>query len=89
MAWSFHLTSEAKASIYRLDRSVRLRVEEKLEWFVSHFDATTVSPLSFGFKGFFKLRVGDWRVVYEVQEDIQTVIIHDVDHRSKVYKHRS
>lgn len=88
MAWSFHLTPEAKAGIYRLDRPIRRRMEEKLGWLVSHFDEITSNPLSFGFKGFYKLRVGDWRVVYEVKEEIQTVIVHDIDHRSKIYKRK-
>jgi mRNA interferase RelE/StbE len=71
-----------------LDRPIRRRVEEKLAWFVEHFDEVTASPLGFGFKGFFKLRVGDWRIVYEVKEETQTVVVHDIDHRSKVYKRR-
>jgi len=88
MRWSFRLTPEAKEDIVRLDKPVRRRVEEKLEWFVSHFDEVASARLGFDFRGFFKLRVGDWRIVYEVKEEAQAVIIHNVEHRSKVYKRK-
>ncbi len=35
--------------------------------------------------GYFRYRVGDWRVVYEVDEERKTVTILLIVHRSKAY----
>lgn len=36
--------------------------------------------------GYFRYRVGDWRVVYEVREDNSIVIIMLIAHRREVYR---
>jgi mRNA interferase RelE/StbE len=35
---------------------------------------------------FYRLRVGDYRVIYEVEPDVRTIIVHYVRHRSEVYR---
>ncbi|NOR82244.1 MAG: hypothetical protein GQ526_01990 [Ardenticatenales bacterium] len=37
---------------------------------------------------FCKLRVGDYRVLYQVLRDEQTIVIHQVGHRRDVYRLR-
>lgn len=37
-------------------------------------------------QGLFRLRVGDWRIVYEVDEAARLVTVTELAHRSKVYK---
>jgi mRNA-degrading endonuclease RelE of RelBE toxin-antitoxin system len=32
------------------------------------------------------LRVGDWRVVYEIRNPEQLVMLHVIDHRSRIYR---
>jgi mRNA interferase RelE/StbE len=41
-------------------------------------------PLRHPLNGLYKLRVGDWRVIFKIQKE--TVIILAVKHRSKAYK---
>ncbi len=43
-------------------------------------------PLSNSLKGFRKLRVGDYRVIFIIKEE--TVVIVHIDHRSTVYKNK-
>jgi mRNA-degrading endonuclease RelE of RelBE toxin-antitoxin system len=38
--------------------------------------------------GFYKLRVGDYRVIYEILYDEQTIVIHAVGHRKDIYRKR-
>lgn len=50
-----------------------------------------VDPYAFGkplvkqWKNHFLLRVGDYRVIYRIQDEIVTVLIVEVDHRKDVY----
>ncbi len=49
-----------------------------------NFDSKTPVPLSGDFKGAFKLRPGDWRVIYTIENDL--TLIQAVGHRREIYK---
>ncbi|MDR0854492.1 MAG: type II toxin-antitoxin system RelE/ParE family toxin [Clostridiales Family XIII bacterium] len=36
-------------------------------------------------KGFWRYRVGSYRILAEISDDVVTIFIIDIDHRSKVY----
>ncbi|MDY6805668.1 MAG: type II toxin-antitoxin system RelE/ParE family toxin [Cyanobacteriota bacterium] len=36
--------------------------------------------------GLFKLRVGDYRAIYSFSMDVKTIVIHDIGHRSQIYR---
>lgn len=38
--------------------------------------------------GFYKLRVGDYRVIYEILHEEQMIVIHEVGHRREIYRKR-
>jgi mRNA interferase RelE/StbE len=38
------------------------------------------------YAGFFKYRVGDWRVIYHLDEENKTITITKIGHRREVYK---
>lgn len=84
--WQFVLTSEAERDLEKLDSSVKKRILEKLKWFRENFNQITPLPLSDKWKGFFKLRVGDWRVVYNTNPINKRITIHCIDKRDKIYK---
>jgi len=85
MDWRFDLTKEAESDLEKLDSSIRTRVLEKIKWFSENFDQITPLPLGGNWRGFFKLRIGDYRVVYEVEREVNIVTIHYIDRRDKVY----
>lgn len=43
-------------------------------------------PLRFTLKGYRRLRVGDYRVVYRIHQDREEVIIVAIMHRKDIYK---
>ena len=72
--WQVHISEEAELDFDRLDISIRRRVLEKIGWFRDNFDNITPLPLGGKWRGFFKLRVGDWRIIYKM-EAIKKLII--------------
>jgi len=40
------------------------------------------------FREFYKLRVGDWRVIYKINWEERIIIVCCVDRRDKIYKKR-
>jgi mRNA interferase RelE/StbE len=49
-------------------------------------DPRRFKPLVCNLRGFFRMRVGDCRVVYRVEEEKVTVLIVKIDVRGSVYK---
>jgi mRNA interferase RelE/StbE len=42
--------------------------------------------LNYPVLGFYKLRYGDYRIIYEILHEEKTVIIHLIRHRKEIYK---
>lgn len=86
MNWAVEFTKEAEKDIFVLDKPVRKRIFEKLEWLSENFDFIFPSVLTADFRDYFKLRIGDWRVFYQVDWHRNIIMVQYVDHRSKAYK---
>ena len=84
--WSFETTPEAREEIENLSAPVRMRILKKLKWFAKNFENTSPLPLHNEWKGFFKLRIGDWRVIYQCNSLDRCITINHVDHRSRIYR---
>jgi len=86
MAWEATFSISAERDIARLDKPTRKRVLERIEWLTHNFDSVTPLPLGGKYKGFYKLRAGDWRIFYVIHWDSETLTIEYIDHRSRAYK---
>ena len=71
-------------SIERLPRSVADNVTRRILAFVENPPPQGAKPLR-GFRAF-RLRVGDYRVIYEVDDGERIVTVRDVGHRQEVYR---
>ena len=86
--WQFFVTPEAEQNMDALDMPIQTRVVGKLHWLVEHFDDIVPLPLGGPWRGFFKLRVGDWRVIYEIESEQERVIVHHIGKRDEVYRQK-
>jgi mRNA interferase RelE/StbE len=76
----------AVEDLKKLDKLVAQRVVKKVRWLAENFDTAVPEPLSGQFKGAYKLRVGDWRVIYSVPHKKRLITIHLVGHRREIYR---
>ena len=67
-----------------LDPLIRERVLAKVSWFQENFYTIVLEPLHRELRGQYKLRVGDYRAVYSVRDDIIT--IEEIGHRRDIYR---
>jgi mRNA interferase RelE/StbE len=79
---------EALEDLKRLDRAVVHRVFKKLRWLSENFDSLQPEGLSGPLAGLLKLRVGDYRVLYEAKRTGKRLTVHLVGHRRDIYKSR-
>ena len=86
--WLIKFTPEGEKDLIKLDKPVRRRVIIKLHWLEENFPRIVPEPLSNKWRGYFKLRAGDWRIVYEIDFADNQLIVHRIELRDKVYKKR-
>jgi mRNA interferase RelE/StbE len=83
--YSVKVTSRAEGELKRLDRPVKNRV-------VTAILALAYDPRPCGClkvrsaEGVWRIRVGDWRIGYEIDDSLQEVIVIRVGHRSEFYQ---
>ena len=88
MLWGVNFTHRAEKNLNELDTKIKKRVLNKILWLKNNFNQIDPLSLSNEWQGFFKLRVGDWRVIYDIDNNMKKITIHRIDKRDKVYKRK-
>jgi len=86
VALRVRILDSAARDLARLDRPIGRRVVERISWLAANFEATRPEPLGGSLSGFYKLRVGDFRVIYELLRAEQTLMVHAIGHRREIYR---
>lgn len=82
------ILAAAARDLTQLDKPIGRRIVQRIRWLSEHLDSISLEPLTGDLDGFYKLRVGDYRVIYEILYDEQTIVIHAVGHRKDIYRKR-
>jgi mRNA interferase RelE/StbE len=68
-----------------LDKAVAQRIVNKLRWLAENFESIRPEELAGPLTGLNKLRVGDYRAIYEADRDNRLIIVHLIGHRKVIY----
>ncbi len=85
MTFAIKFTPQAEDDLSRIDKTIARSISNKIDWLSNNIENIIPAPLKGKFKGKFKLRVSDWRVVYSFENSTQTITAYAVRHRSEVY----
>ena len=77
---------DARRQLERKSAFVAQRILTKIKWLADNYDLVRHEPLSAELKGLFKLRVGDYRVIYSSKRLVIT--IHLIGHRREIYERK-
>ncbi len=89
MHWEIKLSAKAEKYYKKLDKATRKRASKELEALSAFGDPAKhpdVKPLTGELRGFYRLRVGDYRIVFALLRDIRTIAVVNVAPRGSVYK---
>ncbi len=84
MAYNIEYTPSAVKELAKLDKPVAKNI-------LDYMKSIAENPTKFGkalrkdYKGYWRHRVGDYRVISSIQDDILTVLVVKVGHRKDVY----
>ena len=87
-SYAVEFRPEARDSLRRLSQSTAQRILDKIKWLAANFDHIPHESLSGEFKGLFKLRSGDYRVIYAVDNAGRLIVVHLIGHRRNIYEPR-
>ena len=80
--------SAAAKSIKKLPKADKKRIVEKIDSFADDLPNPDTTKMK-GNNPFPKVRVGDYRIVYEIQDDILVILVVKIGHRKDIYRNLS
>jgi mRNA interferase RelE/StbE len=87
MTYKIQWAESAAKEYEKLDHSVKEQIDKFIVKLSEREDPTTLGkPLTANLSGLWRYRVGDYRIVADIQKRVFTVLIVAVKHRSVVYK---
>lgn len=86
--YNLNLLDSALRDLERLDTKVGWRIVKRLIWLAANIDNITPERLKDDLSMFYKFRIGNYRVLYDILKDEQTIIIHQIGHRKEIYRKR-
>ncbi len=85
MTWTIRYERDAERAIDALDPPVRVRVLAAIGRLAADpRGASSVKALKGSDR--YRLRVGDWRVIYTLHDDMLLILVLKVGHRGAVYR---
>jgi mRNA interferase RelE/StbE len=85
MSYVIEYEPEAFADLEKLTQATSNRIVKKINWLGENFEQINPQPLTADLSGFFKLRIGDYRVIYEFDRQEKIIFIDRIRHRREVY----
>ena len=87
MAYKIEFSKEAYEDFTKLDGSVKTRIQKYLDKIAARADPKSLGEqLEENLSAYWKYRVGDYRLIAELRDDVFIVLMLVVGHRRNVYK---
>lgn len=84
--YSIEFTRNALKSLKKIDLVYQRLIIEKIEALqINPHESGNVKTLK-GVNGYYRLRVADYRVIYELNNNMLVILIIDINHRKDVYR---
>jgi mRNA interferase RelE/StbE len=84
-SYRIELTRDALRALAKLDKPVRRRIQTAIDKLAD--DPRPAGTIALrGYPGAFRVRAGDYRIVYVVNDDRLLVVVIDVGHRREIYR---
>ena len=88
MAWTLEYARSARKSVEKLDSETRRRIREFLENRLATLDDPRAlgKPLKWPLVTFWRYRVGDYRILCDVQDRRLVILVVAIGNRREVYR---
>ena len=85
--YSLKFLNSAKKEFSKLDKNIQKLIKEKLLILSNNPDElkNNIKPLKGEYKGKFRLRVNDYRIIYKIEDDKIMIVVIRIAHKKEVY----
>lgn len=70
----------------KIEKRTAQMITNKLTWLSENVESLNPLHLHGNLAEFYKLPVGDYRIVYEIDHDKKVITVHKIGHRRDIYK---
>jgi mRNA interferase RelE/StbE len=88
LSYKIEVKKSAAKALKKIPKADRKRIVDKIDSLAEKPPSPDTTKMK-GNNPFHKVRVGDYRIVYEIQEDVLLILIVKVGHRKDIYRHLS
>ena len=86
MPYSVRISPAADREIRKLDRPIQSRILKRLDGLMMDPRPNGVEKLVGSDVPRYRVRVGDYRIVYRIDDQVLTVLVLKVGHRKEIYR---
>ena len=86
MSYAVVIRRQARKKLQSLSRSHRARIAEKIYQLGLNPDDTALDVKRLQGEPYYRLRVGDWRVIFDRQDAVRIIAIERIKPRGDAYK---
>jgi len=85
--YNLKFLNSAKKELSKLDKHIQKIIKEKLLILANNPDElkNNIKPLKGEYKGKFRLRVNDYRIIYKIEDEKIMIVVIRIVHRKEVY----
>lgn len=83
--YTIHYLESVKEDLRGLQKSVKEKLRKAIEKKLMLNPIEFGKPLQYSLKGLRRLRVEDYRIIYQIDLDSKTVLVVKIGHRKEVY----
>lgn len=88
MKYKIEILRSAAKSLKKIPEPDRKRISKKIDDLVEQLPIHEETKMK-GNNPFHKIRVGDYRIIYEIREEILVILVVKIGHRKDIYKNLS
>jgi len=88
LSYQIEVKKSAAKALKKIPKADRKRIVDKIDSLAESPPSPDTTKMK-GNNPFHKVRVGDYRIVYEIQEDVLLILVVKIGHRKDIYRNLS
>lgn len=85
MTYRIEFKKSAAKALKEVPKRDRMRIRDKIDSLADNLPDPNITKLK-GDNPFHRLRVGDYRIIYEIQSDVLIILVLKIGHRKDIYR---
>ena len=86
MTYTIKFRPAVEKDLRTLPHKELIRIKRKIDTLVENLPDPAITKMK-GNNKFHKIRVGDYRIIYEIHNDTHVILVAKIGHRKDIYKH--